>query len=61
MKKLIAILLLAVMVLSLCACNPTRRGQTNRCTICGSSDVYYSSGTYGYCEEHFNDMLEYGN
>lgn len=58
MKKLIAALLLAAMALSLAACNPTRRG-TNRCTICGSSNIYYNSGSYAYCYEHFQDMINY--
>ena len=60
MKKLIAAILLAVLVLSMTACNPTRKG-TNRCTICGSSDIYYNSGNYAYCYRHFQDMLDYSN
>lgn len=60
MKKFISIVLLCAALLSMTACgNSTRRG-TNRCTICGSSNIYYNSGNYAYCYKHFQDMMDYG-
>lgn len=61
MRKIFAAVLMVAVLLCMSGCNPTRKGQTDRCTICGSRDVVYHSDNYGYCQEHFEDMVEYGN
>lgn len=56
---LIILVLLAIMFLGgIFNTNPTRKGM-HRCTICKSSNIYYDSGSYAYCEKHFNDMINY--
>ena len=61
MKKILGALLLLILILvMLSGCgNPSRKGDTTRCTICGSNQVVYSSTNYGYCSKHFNDMINY--
>lgn len=56
---LIIFVLLVIMLFSgIFNSNPTRKG-THRCTICGSPNIYYDSGSYAYCKKHFNDMVNY--
>lgn len=59
MKKqtlgLVALVILICVLFVGCG-NPSHKGDTSRCTICGSRRVVYSSGTYGYCARHYTDM-----
>ncbi len=60
MKKILPIFLgFVVMCAVMGSCDDNHKGE-NRCTICGSRNIYYNSGSYAYCQEHFNDMVNYG-
>lgn len=58
MKKWLSLILAAVMMFSMCACDSgsSSKSSTSKCTICKKTATHTFQGS-GYCTEHYKDAI----